>query len=308
MDSTSSTSLTLRQLVTLYLDHAKKFYRRRSGQQTREAANMSAVLTRWMGYASEASDPSKINRHQVKAWLDQLAAEQLSRIYVNQCLSRLRRFVRWAVDLDYIPLRVTEELRLVRPLAPLRSSAKEPKQHTELSPDHIAQISAHLPRWARDVIQLLTLTGARPGELLELTNAEVHLDSKPRLTPLQHKTAHRGRHRIVPLSPAAIVIIERWHRPFLPADRLIYSDRSVELSTQSLTTAWIRARRKAGLPSAELYDIRRTVARKVRRTKGLEAAQALLGHAHASTTEIYAPVDPEDLQTFQTAQRATEGL
>lgn len=308
MNPVSASSLTLRQLIELYLVHARNIYRRRSGQQTREAANIASVLSRWCAYAGETSDPSRINRHQVRAWIDQLAAEQLSRIYVNQCLSRLRRFVRWAVDLEYLPLRVTEELRLVRPLAPLRSSAKEPKQHTELSPDDLASITHHLPRWARDVIQLLTLTGARPGELLELTNAEVHLDNKPRLTPLQHKTAHHNRHRIIPLNPAAIAIIERWHRRFLPADRLIYSNRSVQLNTSSLTTAWIRARRKAGLPSAELYDIRRTVARKVRRAKGLEAAQALLGHAHASTTEIYAPVNPEDLQTFQTAQKATEGL
>ncbi len=56
------------------------------------------------------------------------------------------------------------------------------------------------------------------------------------------------------------------------------------------------------------YDARRAAARLARAAHGLDAAQALLGHAHARTTEIYAPLPPGEQLTFTHALRATEAL
>lgn len=301
--------VSLKDLRALYLVHAERHYRRRSGAPTREHLNMRAVLDRFAAFAGEINPAEKVNRHQVRAWLDQLAAEKLTRPYVNACLSRLRRWLRWAADLDYVPIRVVEELRLVRPLQPFRSDATEPTPARPPELDAIDRAIAAAAPPARHVLQLLRLTGARPGELLELSNAEVHLDDQPRLTPLQHKCAHHGHHRVIPLCPAAAAVVQRYARPLCPLDPLFVSRRRRgPLSIEGLRTAWLRACRRAGVARCELYDIRRRTARHVRRELGLDAAQALLGHSHASTTEVYAPLDAGDAEAFEQARRATEVL
>jgi integrase len=312
MHAVSSVPLSLAELVASFNAHAERRYRRRSGAPTREHLNWRSVLARFEAFAGSTSSPAKINRHQVRAWLDQLAAEQLSRTYINQCLARLRRFIRWAADLDYVPITIDAELRLVRPLAPLSSKAREPEKPT---PPHLAEITKllpHLPPLARDVLQLSKLTGARPSELLELTNAEVHIDPRgSHLAPLQHKSAHHGRSRIIPLNDAAVLLVEKHWRPLCPADSLFTSPRRSKhghYTIEAYRAAIHRACKRAGVQDFTPYDVRRAVARDVRRRGGLDAAQALLGHADASTTEIYAPIDAADSEAFTLARRATEAL
>jgi len=309
MQDVASSARTLRELADLYIAHARSYYRRKSGDPTGEHANLSATLDRYVRFAGETADPARITRHAVRAWIDQLAAEKLTRPYINACLSRLRRWVRWAADLEYIPMSIDSELRLVRPLAPLRSSAKEPTPRTPPPLSTIDRVAALLPSPARDVLKLSRLTGARPSELLELTCAEVHIDNAARLTPLQHKNAHKGHHRVIPLSAAAVAIVERHHRPLCPLDRLFRGrGRRGHYTITAYRSALTRACKRAGVSRFVPYDVRHAVARHVRARKGLDAAQALLGHAAASTTEIYAPLDNTNPEAFAAAQRAAEDL
>jgi len=305
-----SAPVLLYELVAMFNSHAAGRYRRRSGQHTREHLNWRAVLDRWMKYAGERSSPAAINRHQVRAWLDQLAAEGLTRGYVNQCLARLRRFVRWAADLDYIPITIDGELRLVRPLVALRSSARESAPRVPPALDEIAKLLPYLPVMARRVLQLSKLTGARPGELLEITNAEIHIDAMgSRLTPLQHKSAHHGRSRVIPLNRAAAQLVESLWRPLCPADFLFSgTSKTGHYTIEAYRQSIARACKRAGVAHCTPYDVRRAVARAVRSVSGLDATQSLMGHADASTTEIYAPIDASETAAFRLAQRATEVL
>ncbi len=50
---------------------------------------------------------------------------------------------------------------------------------------------------------------------------------------------------------------------------------------------------KAGVPHWHPHQIRHTVGTEIREAHGVEAAQAVLGHKHLSTTEIYAKVQRE---------------
>ncbi len=114
---------TLGELTALFLTHAASYYRRRDGSPSREHLNYQPTLKRFETFAGTSSAPSKINRHQVRAWMDQLAAEELTRSYINSCLGRLRRFVRWGADLEYIDLKPVTEMSLVKQLQPFRSRA-----------------------------------------------------------------------------------------------------------------------------------------------------------------------------------------
>lgn len=302
-------SLTLHTLRELYLTHARGHYRRRSGEPTREAENIKAALDRFVAFAGAGAPAAKINRHQVRAWMDQLASEELSRAYVNQCLSRVRRWVRWCADWDYVPFAVTENLRLVRPLMPFRSKARESKRKEPPTLEQIARVIEFLPPLARDVLHLAKLTGARPSELLALTNSEVRHDDPPRLVIGQHKNAHFGHLRIIPLCPAAFAIVQcRW-RPLLPSERLFASlKRDGHYSIGGFRSTLRRACKRAGVPVFTPHAVRHAVARHVRRHRGLDAAQSLLGHASARTTEIYAPLTAGELRTLEAARSATEVL
>src|SRR6185369_1608582 len=95
MDATPS-SLTLLRLRELYLEHARRYYRRRDGNPSGEHVNVEAALDSFIAHAGERFPAARLNRHIVKAWMDQLATDKLSRAYINGCLSRVRRWIRWA--------------------------------------------------------------------------------------------------------------------------------------------------------------------------------------------------------------------
>ena len=300
-------SLTARELQRLYLVWAQGYYRRRrTGDPTREHLNIKASLDRFVAFAGEKAIAAKVNRHQLKAWIDQLAAEGLTRTYVNQCLWRVRRALRWAVDLNYIGPAVLIELQATRPLPAHRSAAREPEPRQAAPLDQVRAVLDYLPRHARDLVQLLMLTGARMGEILEATSADVQLDGEgPRLVPAQHKNAHRNRGRVIPLVPAAVAIIERRYKPLCPLDPLfppIRRSGRPTCSGDAIRAAINRACARAGVPRFTPHQIRHAVARQVRASKGIEAARAMLGHTAASMTEGYSPLD------FRAAQAAAEVL
>lgn len=204
IEQSTTSTLTIGELVVIFNTHAERHYRRRDGTPTREHRNFASVLKSFETFASKNNPAHRINKHQVRAWLDQLAADQLTRTYINQSLSKLRFVIRWAADLDHIPAGVDHELRLVRSLQRFRTNAKEsvPRKPPVIS--EFVKLYPFLPAHWRDVLQLCLLTGCRPGELLDCLNSEVHLDDFPRLVPSQHKTAHKGKHRIIPLSAATV--------------------------------------------------------------------------------------------------------
>ena len=287
-------ALTIGDLCELYLNYARTYYRRRATREpTGEHENIASVLKRWRTFAGEQNDASRVTRHQLRAWLDQLAADDLTRAYCNACLSRVRRMIRWAADLDYLPTSVLAEVQLVRPLPAHRSAAREPAPREPAVLEHVRSSLAFMPRHARDVVHLLMLTGARVSEIIEATTRDVVDDEQGRrLVPRQHKTAHHNRHRIIPLNAAAWTIIEPRLKPFCPNDPLFPAPRGSRkqcYSTDALRAAITRACARAGVARYTPHQIRHAVARIVRQQRGLDASCSLLGHSSVTQTEDYAP-------------------
>ena len=207
MDATTA-SLTLHQLRGLYLRHAEGHYRRRCGDPTGTHLHMRTALDSFVRFAGEACAASRINKHMVRAWVDQQAADsRLTRRYVNDQLSRLRTCIKWAAAWDHIPVSITEDLRLVRPLMPFRSRARESVKRTPPTLDQVVKVAKFMPAMPRDVLRLVKLTAARPSELLAITNAEVsRCRGGGMIVPVQHKSAHFGHRRVIPLNVEAMRI------------------------------------------------------------------------------------------------------
>ncbi len=293
-------------LAAHYLEHAAIYYRRRRRREpTREHLNIRTALASFARYAGPGATVENITRAQVIAWRDQLIADGLSRGYINQQVARLRRFVRWAVDTQDLSPHVLTELSLVRALPAHRSSAREPEPRLPANLDQVRLTLPFLPPLARRVIQLLMLTGARLSEILELTSAQVELAHPPRLVLDQHKAAHRGKHKIVPLTREAASLLSHRLRPFCPDDPLFPAPRGAArgfYSADALRAAIRRACKRAAVQVYTPHQIRHAVARLVRQRAGREAAQALLGHARPEMTDHYAPLPSE------AAQHALEAL
>ena len=146
--------------------------------------------------------------------------------------------------------------------------------------------------------------------------------------PAKHKTAHKGRTRVLYLGPASQTVI----RPFLKddPDAYVFSPREamayrwrrdhdaritpIDQGNRPGTKKHRKPRKRPGdrystltyrraIQSACDYtgierwtpnQIRKTAGTMVRREHGLEVAQAFLGHSRSSTTELYyAQVDVE---------------
>jgi integrase len=209
------------------------------------------------------------------------------------------------------------------------------------------------------MIQLQLRTGARPGEIVSVRTCDPKTtDAVWEYRPLEHKTEHRGKTRIIVIGPVGQAIL----RPFLSesvSDPLAFifspidaeaernRDRRRERKTSidpravARPTEWRGRRPQArysvasyrraiergcelafGMPDdlrkipATLPDeeksrrrslaaewrrgncwhpnqLRHSAATLIRQEFGLEGAQAVLGHANADVTQIYAKLDLE---------------
>jgi integrase len=132
------------------------------------------------------------------------------------------------------------------------------------------------------IVGLLLLTGARKTELLRAKWEHVDLDRRSWHIP----TTKTGKPRHVPLSQAAVDIIERlarWHNcPWLlpnPDTRLPYTD---------IKRVWDTARDEAGLHGLRLHDLRHSAASfMINAGIDLYAVGRILGHADHQSTQRY---------------------
>ena len=125
-------------------------------------------------------------------------------------------------------------------------------------------------------------TGARPGELLMLAGSMIDRSGDVWTAELRdHKTKHRGKVRKLVFGPKAQLILRR-HLKADPEARLF------RIRRDSYCHAVVKACKKLKIPRGTPHWLRHNVANRVRDEFGIEAAQALAGHASPSMTAHYA--------------------
>jgi integrase len=176
------------------------------------------------------------------------------------------------------------------------------------------------------MVRLQLLTGCRAGEIVVMRGCDL-TPGEPvwEYRPSGHKTAWRGKDRLIPLGPRAQAIVREFLKPdlaeylFSPRDSVAERHARRRASRRSKPTpselvkrvespgrdharrysvndygqAIRRACRKAGVPVWSPLRLRHTAATLIRARFGLEAAQAVLGHAKADVTQLYAERDQE---------------
>ncbi len=263
----------------------------------------------------------------LKAVRETMVEKGWKRGTVNRAVAIVKRAFRWAAEEEMIDPSAWHGIQAVQGLRRGRTAAPE---SIPVPPVPIADVEATieaLPAVVGDMVRVQLLTGTRPGEVCAMTTGAIERSGRLWLYELKHhKTAHHGKRRVVAFGPKAQSIITPYLRLAKPDAPIFSPAVSEELrlqereanrktpkscgnrrgsrrvtkrtrppgdryTTASYRRAIERAAAKAGVEDWTPNQLRHTRATEIRRTYGLEAASAVLGHSNVETTQVYAERD-----------------
>jgi integrase len=248
----------------------------------------------------------------LKAVREEMIRRGWSRRYINASIRRTKQMFNRAVEEELIPPEVAGALARVRGLQKDRSGAREKPEVQAVTDEQVEAVVPRVSPVVAAMIRTMRLSGMRPGEPLRIYIEEIDRSNPEcwQYRPKRHKTSHRGKERIIFLGPKCQAILGPW---ILKAG----SGRIFPITKSGLKKAIETACDRAyphptlsGTPEAKLTaaqfaelkawrkahrwhpnQLRHAAATEFRREHGLEAAQILLGHSKADTTQIYAEVN-----------------
>ena len=261
----------------------------------------------------------------LKALRQEMIDAELSRGVINSRVRKIKRIFRWGVSEQLVPTEVVIALETVEGLQMGRTTAREAPPVTPVPDEIVDKTLRYLPEVVADMVRFQRLTACRPGEVCVLRPCDVDRSGGDIWVyrPKGHKSEHQGRKRTVFIGSKAQAVL----LPYLlrDADSYCFSpldterkrlarmranrktkvqpsqlDRSKKnakrkpgerYTTNSFGYAIRRASEKAGVERWGPNRLRHTAATRIREQFGLEAAQTVLGHAKADTSEIYAERD-----------------
>jgi integrase len=292
-----SAELTVTELCARYWLHAETYYRDpESGRATGET-NWIQVSLRALRSVYGDLLVKDFTPAAMRALREQMVRDGLTRAGVNGRIHRIKRLFKWAASRELLEPSVYGALQLVEPLKSGRCDAPDRDPVTPVPDEDFRKAVEHLPETLAAMMNILLRTGMRCGELCSMRTRDLDLSGPVWLyTPRRHKTAFRGRQRVVCIGPKA----KKFLKPFLRAD-----DPDAYLFTptrkspnpfptyraNSLRCALVRACEKAGVPCWSAGQLRHNFATAARKVAGVETTRTALGHADIGMTEIYAERD-----------------
>lgn len=193
--------------------------------------------------------------------------------------------------------------RGIRPDNPVRGVKKfvERKCDRYLTADEIGQLADALAKsdasqFAKTIIRILLLTGARKGEIEALRWREVDFDR----ALLRFQDSKTGE-KIVPVTTAVVDLLKAVPRP-VNSEYVFPSLRKKDAHYRGTKRVWEALREEAGLPGLRLHDLRHTFASlAVSSGASLPMIGKLLGHRDSKTTERYAHLQPDPVRAVTDA-------
>ena len=263
----------------------------------------------------------------LKAARQEMVRRGWMRTTINRQTGRLRHVFKWAESNEMVPPGTHHALHTVAGLRAGRSAAREPEPVRPAEESMVEQVLPHLSTPVATMVRLQLLTAVRPGKVCisrpcDLDTSDDVWVYTPAAHKTAHKTAHHGHERRVLLGRSSQAVLA----PFLHRSPAAYcfnpaeaeAERRAELTKNRRTprscgnrpgtnrvrtpirtpgerydaSSYRRAVQRgcdaAGVDRFHPHQFRHTAATNIRRNYGLEAAQVILGHRHARTTEIYA--------------------
>jgi len=326
----SHPDISVNELLLAYWQHVEVYYRHPDGTPTSEQNNIRQALRRLRQLYGHtlAGEFSSLSYEAVRG---KMIGDGLCRNRINNDMARIKRTFKWAASKKLVPTTVYVELTTVEGLRAGRSAARETEP---VHPVAVAVVEATLPHLlpqVRAMVQLQLLTGMRPGEVIRMRGIDLETTGKvwlyrpgsDRGPHGVHKSAWRGKSRVVMLGPKAQEILRPWLRlvleeylfqpveavaiwregqrkerktPVQPSQACRKKARpkrkpGVRYTSRTYHTAIARGCNKGNQPHWHANQLRHTAGTIVRREADIDSARVILGHSSPDTTEIYAELD-----------------
>lgn len=191
----------------------------------------------------------------------------LGRTTINARINRIRRVFRWSVGVEMVPPSIHQALQAVPGLQKGRTDAPEPAGIKAVPIERIEATLPHLNRVVAAMVRVQLLTGCRAEEVMTMRGCDV-TPGQPNweYRPSWHKTAWRGRDRVIVIGPRAQGIlgefIETRGDPgeylFDPRDvvEAHHTDRAHRRKTRPTPSEVARKKASPGRGHADRYDRR----------------------------------------------------
>jgi uncharacterized protein (TIGR02996 family) len=201
--SSGGASSTVSEVLLAFLRWADGYYRTPDGKPTHEIVELR-LSVRPVRELYGHTLAREFGPKAMAAARQKMIDAGLCRTLINRRIDRVKRVFKWASAEELVPVAVYQALRT---LAGLRRGRSEVRESEPVQPVDDAIVEATLPHLGehlRAMIELQRLTGMRPGEVCGLRFAEIDRSGAVWLfRPRQHKTAHRGHERTIPIGPKA---------------------------------------------------------------------------------------------------------
>jgi hypothetical protein len=198
---------SINEVALAFLEHAQRCYRRSDGTTTNEFFDFK-LSVRPLRELYGTTPAALFTPQALKVVRKQMLEADLCRGVVNQRIGRIKRMFKWAVAEGLVPATVFHALQCVTGIPRGRGLARETEPIKPVPDAFVEAIHEYvLPEvWA--MVELQRLTGMRPGEVCAMRAIDIDRSGVIWLyRPTQHKTAWRGRERVVALG----TIGARWH-------------------------------------------------------------------------------------------------
>jgi integrase len=316
-DPPVGTVLLVGECVLRYQEHARTYYAR-EGVPTGEHVTIRKALRPLTKRFAELP-VTEFGPKKLKQLREDMIALNWTRYYVNKATAIVKRCFTWCASEELVPAEMAVALTTVKGLQKNRTAAREKDPIGPVADENVEATLPHVSGLVADVVRTMRLTGMRPGEAIAMTAAEIDRTDPTCwiYRPGHHKTEHKDKSRAVFIGARAQEIILPYimktaDGPLFPSTRAALRravqrgcDRAFPHPTISKIAetelAEIDVTRQQQL-AAELKkwqrahqwhpnQLRHTAATDFRSRFGLEAAQVLLGHSKADTTQVYAERD-----------------
>lgn len=227
---------------------------------------------------------------------------------VNKIVGNVQRCLKWAVSKGLCPVATYQECMTLEPLQKGRCEARETEPVGPVPRTAIDAVRPFVPSDVWTMIQVQLLTGARPGEVCQLTAGMIDRTGEVwEAEIVDNKMAHKGQRRFLFFGPQAQALLlpyllrgadEPLFRPGWRKDeKPTWSKQSPAYRPKSHLTVDVyggyieRACERAKITLWTPNQLRHTRATELKKKYGLEDAAAVLGHKSVETTLIYAEQD-----------------
>jgi integrase len=185
-------------------------YYQKDGKPTKQfdRVKRAIVPVRQLYGQAKAREFGPLALQAVRQWMIE---QGWCRRVINQRVECIKRCFKWAASQEILPATVYQALRTVDGLRQGRSAAPESVPVPPAPEAAIAGALAHLGEVLADIVRFQLLTGARPGEALAV-HSSMLVQSGPvwSCRPASHKTAYRGKRRLLLIGPRAQEVLSRW--------------------------------------------------------------------------------------------------